>query len=72
MIHTEVYKKFITMFPEVSEHLETWFPNGKNSIRVRVKSGSDFVFTYNDWTDWCYETVESYIKKMRGGSAMKC
>lgn len=72
MAHNDVYKQFKTQFPEYEEHIEDWFPNGKNSIRVRIKNGSDFVFTYNHWTDWCFETVESYIRKMRGGAKMKC
>ncbi len=57
---------------EVYPFIADWFPNGKNSIRVRIDGGSDFVFTYNNWTDWCYETVESHIRKMRGGANMKC
>lgn len=65
MIHTKVYEQFEKQFPQYSEYVDTWFPNGKNSVRVRIKDGSDFIFTYNNWTDWCFETVESYIKKMR-------
>lgn len=72
MTHVEVYKQFDSMFPEISKHVEEWFPNGKNSVRVRIKSGSDFVFTYNDWNDWCYETVDSFIRKLRGGTSVTC
>lgn len=72
MNHVDIYEKYKQMFPELAEFIDDWFPNGKNSIRVRINSGSDFVFTYNNWTDWCYETVESHIRKMRGGANMKC
>lgn len=70
MKQEEVYKHFQTQFPQYAEYVEEWFPNGKNSVRVRAKSGSDFIFTYNNWADWCFETVESYISKMRGGTRM--
>lgn len=70
MKQEEVYKNFQSQFPKYAEYAEEWFPNGKNSVRVRVKGGSDFVFTYNNWCDWCFETVESYIRKMRGGTRM--
>lgn len=72
MKHVEVYEKYKEMFPEHAVYVEDWFPNGKNSVRVRIKSGSDFIFTYNEWYDWCYETVESHIRKMRGDRSMKC
>lgn len=70
MKHVEVYEKLKEMFPMYARYSEDWFPNGKDSIRVRIKSGSDFIFTYHDWHDWCLETVESYIRKMKGGRQM--
>ncbi len=66
MSHLEVYKKFSGMFMETVPHIEAWFPNGKDSIRVRIKSGSDFIFTYHNFDNWCYETVSSYINKNEG------
>ena len=72
MTHVEVYKQFNKKFPEITKEVEDWFPNGKNSVRVRIKNGSDFVFTYNNWTDWCFETVDSFIKKLRGGTNVAC
>lgn len=70
MKHVEIYEKYKTMFPELAIHVEDWFPNGKDSIRVRIKIGSDFVFTYHNWNDWCYETVDSFIRKLKGGHKM--
>lgn len=72
MTHAEVYEKFKMKFPEYAKHLEDWFPNGKNSVRVRLKSGSDFVFTYINEDDWCFESVVSHIRKMRGGAGVAC
>ena len=70
MKHEEVYKYFQTQFPNYDKYVNEWFPNGKNSVRVRIQGGSDFIFTYNNWMDWCFETVASYIPKMRGGTRM--
>lgn len=70
MFHTVVYDIFKDIFPEVAANSREWFPNGKNSVRVRSNNGSDFVFTYHGKDNWCYETVESYINKLRGGHKM--
>ena len=70
MKHVEVYEKLKELFPMYVENSEDWFPNGKDSIRVRIKSGSDFIFTYHNFYDWCYETLESFIRKMKGGHKM--
>lgn len=70
MKHVEVYEKLKEMFPKYVLYSEDWFPNGKNSVRVRIKDGSDFIFTYRSFNDWCLETVDSYIRKMKGGRQM--
>ena len=70
MLHEDVYKNFKDKFPQYSKHITEWFPNGKDSIRVRMKYGSDFVFTYHNWTDWSFETVDSFINKLKGGRTM--
>lgn len=70
MSQEEVYKQFTTKFPQFAEHIQEWFPNGRNSVRVRMKTGSDFIFTYHNWNDWCFETVESFIKKLKGDKKM--
>ena len=47
MSQQEVYEWFKLYFPQYAEHVECWFPNGKNSVRVRQKNEQEFVFTYN-------------------------
>lgn len=64
MSHSEIFKKFNNIFRELAQSINTWFANGKDSIRVRIKSGSDFIFTYKSDTDWRYETLDSYIHSM--------
>ena len=70
MLHEDVYKKFEQQFPQYSKCISEWFPNGKDSIRVRAESGSDFIFTYHDWTNWRFETVDSFINGLKGGRTM--
>lgn len=44
MSHAEVYKAFRQYFPTyVGENIAAWFPNGRNSIRVREANGDEFM-----------------------------
>lgn len=67
MNHIQIYKKFTRIFPLVASiEVYEWFPNGKNSIRIRHFNDAEYVFTYIDNDDWVLETLDSYIKKMKG------
>lgn len=47
MSHAEVYKAFRQYFPTyVGENIAAWFPNGRNSIRVREANGDEFIFSF--------------------------
>ena len=49
MSHSEVYKWFELYFPQYAgDNVETWFQNGKNSIRIRQKNHQEFIFTFNN------------------------
>lgn len=46
MSHSKVYKWFELYFPQYAgDKVETWFQNGKNSIRIRQKNHQEFIFT---------------------------
>lgn len=62
MIHTEVYKFFKTCLPEQAADVREYFPNGKNSIRVRKANRQDFIFSFTEYTAWKYETVDHFLK----------
>ena len=64
MVHKEVYKWFELYFPEYARYVETWFPNGKNSVRVRQTNGQEFIFTYDAKDDWKFETRKSFINRL--------
>lgn len=66
MLHKEIFHLFKEYFSQYGKQTKEWFPNGKDSIRVRLFSGSDFVFTFHNDDDWCFETVDSHIRKMKG------
>lgn len=68
MVHTDVYKWFALYFPDYAgDRVDKWFPNGKNSIRVRQTNGQEFIFTYNSQKDWRLETINSFLSSAKGG-----
>lgn len=72
MAHGDVYKWFELYFPQYAgENIEIWFPNDRNSIRVRQTNKQEFIFTYNGKDDWRFETIKSFIKGRKGEKVMK-
>ena len=45
MIHTQVYGFFQTCLPDQAKEVKEYFPNGKNSIRIRKNNGQEFIFS---------------------------
>ena len=66
MKHDLILHFFKTHLPFQARLVTEWFPNGKNSIRVRLTNKDEFIFTYNKEKEWCYETVDNYIVRMKG------
>ena len=48
MIHTQVYGFFQTCLPDQAKEVKEYFPNGKNSIRIRKTNGQEFIFSLRD------------------------
>lgn len=72
MTHPEVYRRFKDLFPEFVNQNLVWYPNGRNSIRIRhaiddILLGSDLIFSCDENESWRFETVDSFIDGMKGG-----
>lgn len=73
MTRNQVYEKFIKMFPVYVNDNLVYFPNGKNSIRIRgiqgfscMKTKQDIIFSCNyDCSEWKLETVDSFLKSLK-------
>lgn len=65
MTHNDVLEYFKLLFPLTFEQVVIWFPNGRNSIRVRILNNQEFVFTYTSQREWKFETLDEYMKGMR-------
>ena len=72
MTHDIIYYNFVQHLHHYAKDVDTWFPNGKNSIRVRYINGCEFIFTYNKDSDWCYETLDCFIRRLKGDIKMQC
>ena len=70
MVHNDVYKRFALYFPDYAgNHVERWFPNGKNSIRQKNKQ--EFIFTFLNEKEWRFETIDSYLRALFEKNAKK-
>ena len=65
MTHANVKAAFEKIFPLFAGGVTEWFPNGKNSIRVRIgELYQDYVFTFHSATEWKFETIDSFLKNL--------
>ena len=65
MVHKDVFNIFKNVFPMYAEKTTEWFPNGKNSVRVRLgELHQDFVFTYHSNKEWRFETADIFAKSL--------
>ena len=71
MIHKDVYTMFEAYFPEVAAKVDVWFPNGKDSVRVRLTSKREFIFSYINDNHWSFETIDSFLEKLKGDKKMR-
>lgn len=73
MTHNLIFECFELHLRPQARNVVEWFPNGKNSIRVRLTNGQDYIFTYINESEWSFETVDRYISThMKGELPMKC
>ena len=72
MTQIETLILFVELF-HIKDEIEEWFPNGQNSVRIRLKETAplpfdipkvDLVFTAKSRENWKLETVESWIEEV--------
>lgn len=66
MTHSQVYGYFKEYLPEQEKKVTEYFPNGKNSVRVRQTNGHDFIFSVESPKAWRFETIDRFISDMKG------
>ena len=63
MSQKELFKWFELYFSQYAgDKIEAWFPNGKNSIRIRQLNKQEFIFTFTSEDEWKFETIKSFMK----------
>ena len=67
MIHSEVYGHYVECLPDRAAQTKEYFPNGRNSIRVRQNDGQEFVFTFIESDSWKFETIDEFLAGMMKG-----
>lgn len=66
MNHTQVYEQYKEHVLNYAINTKEYFPNGKNSIRVRQNNGQEFVFTFMSSKSWKFETLDQFLIGMKG------
>lgn len=61
MRHVDVYEMFTKLHPLYCGGY-TWFPHGRNTIRIKFIENLEFVFTYHNNRCWSFETLQMYNK----------
>lgn len=60
MSHIDVVRKFVEIVRINEDYIKDWIPNGRCSVRIRLKDRSELIFTFQDQKRWRLETIESF------------
>ena len=66
MLHKNIIQIYNPLFSTAFGDITEWFPNGRDSVRIRTDMHRELIFTYHNETNWCLETVNSYCDHMKG------
>lgn len=64
MLASYIFNKFKEFVPVPIEEIERWYPNTTDSIRVRLTSKLELIFTYENDDKWSLDTVERYLSNI--------
>lgn len=65
MTQKDVLKAFMEISRTTEEDIEMWFPNGKDSVRVKLKNKRELIFTYDSPNYWRLETKGAFLTNMK-------
>lgn len=57
---------FSPCLPDQAKEVKEYFPNGKNSIRIRKTNGQEFIFSLREPKAWKFETIDQFLADMKG------
>lgn len=66
MTHSQVYEHFKRCLPDRAKENAEYFPNGKNSIRLRQINKQEFIFSFNGYGAWKFETIQQFLADLKG------
>lgn len=66
MSHSRVFDIFKKKFTHLGLQVQEWFPNGKDSVRVRLHDRQELIFTYYGERRYILETKDNYMERMKG------
>lgn len=58
-----VYEHFLLLFPQYTDCVDTWYPQGRYRIRINLTNGVRLVFYFLSHEDWILETERSYMTR---------
>ena len=64
-MHTKtVLQIFTKILPEMAKQIDQHWPNGRNSVRIKLMNGSQVVFTILERDLWRLESLHSFIRSI--------
>ena len=67
MTQQMIFDQLIARFPQFSNLISRWFPNGPNAIIIELLNKEELIFTFDSPLNWRLETINNYISNKRGG-----
>ena len=64
MHHKTVLQIFSKILPELAKQIDQHWPNGRNSVRIKLRNGTQVVFTVLERDLWRLESLHSFIRSI--------
>jgi hypothetical protein len=58
--YSEIFTKFLALFPNYADEITHWAPATVNTIRIKRSDGSGLIFTYINDLCWTLECGAGY------------